>query len=238
MSDLETHLRDLVVANRILAHQNIVDHLGHVSIRHPERPDRFFLSRMRSPELVTREDIMEFDLDCNAVDRQGQAVYNERYIHGAIYGERSDVMAVVHNHAHEVLPFTITKVKLRPVFHIAATIGKEVPVWDIHDRFGDTDLLVRSLDQGKDLARCMAGGSTILMRGHGATIAEPTLYEAVRTALALQTNAKLQAAAMQMSDVTYLTEGEIRESAKMAKVPKNAARAWEYWSRRAGVDHL
>jgi ribulose-5-phosphate 4-epimerase/fuculose-1-phosphate aldolase len=238
MTDLERELRNLVVANRILAHENIVDSLGHVSIRNPEGPDRFFMSRMRSPEFVTLEDIMEFRLDCEPIDQQGRAVYNERFIHGAIYKARADVMAVVHNHSADVLPFTVTKTKLRPLFHIAATIGSEVPVWDIHDRFGDTDLLVKTLDQGQDLAQCLGRGSTVLMRGHGVTVAEPTLYEAVRTALALRTNAKLQTEAMRMGEVTYLTEGEIIEASKMAKVAKNADRAWEYWSRRAGADKL
>lgn len=239
MSDLESHLRDLVVANRVLANEGIVDSLGHVSIRHPERADRYFMSRMRSPELVTREDIMEFDLDSNPIDQQGRDIYNERFIHGSIYAARPDVMAVVHNHNQEILPFTISKkVRLRPVFHVAATMGNEVPVWDIHDRFGDTDLLVKTSDQGKDLARCMGCCAAVLMRGHGATIAEATLAEALRTSINLKINAKVQAAALLLNDgdVAYLSDGEIKEAAKMAKVPKNIRRFWEYHSRRAAVE--
>ena len=190
MSELEKNLQNLVIANRILANEGIVDNLGHVSIRHPERMDRFFMSRMRSPELVIREDILEFDLDSVPIDQQGRDIYNERFIHGSIYAARPEIMAVVHNHAQEVLPFTVSKVRIRPVFHIAAAIGKEVPVWDIRNRFGDTDLLVKTLDQGKDLARCMGCCSTVLMRGHGATIAEATLYEAIRTSIALRQTPK------------------------------------------------
>src|ERR1700754_38222 len=108
MIDLEPMLKDLVIANRILAHEQVVDFLGHVSIRHPERPDRFFLSCSRSPELVTRGDIMEYDLDCNPIDQQGRPMYFERPIHGGVYKARPDVMAVVHNHAYEVLPFALT----------------------------------------------------------------------------------------------------------------------------------
>lgn len=237
MSDLESHLQNLVVANRILANEGIVDSLGHVSIRHPERSDRYFMSRMRSPEFVERDDIMEFDLDSNPIDGKGREIYNERYIHGAMYAARPDVMAVVHNHALEVLPFTISKnIKLRPVFHISSTIGAEVPIWDIRDRFGDTDLLVKSLDQGNDLARCMGSNATVLMRGHGATIVEASIFEVVRTSIALRTNAIVQATALAFGgDITYLNEGEIEEGLKMAKVPKNRARGWEYYSRRAGI---
>src|SRR5579875_3839761 len=112
MSDLDSMLRDLVIANRILAHEGVVDAFGHVSIRHPERPDRFFLSCSRSPELVVREDLMEFDLECRPLDQRGRTMYSERPIHGALYEARPDVQAVVHNHAYEVIPFGITPTRL------------------------------------------------------------------------------------------------------------------------------
>src|SRR5262245_44830363 len=168
MSDLQTMLKDLVVANRILAHQNVVDAYGHVSMRHPDRPDRFFLSCSRSPELVTAEDILEFDLDCNPIDQRGRDIYIERPIHGAIYQTRPDVNSVIHNHSHDVIPFSISKsVALRPVAHIGAAIGASVPIWDIRAQFGDTNLLVTTMAQGRDLARALGKGPVVLMRGHG-----------------------------------------------------------------------
>jgi ribulose-5-phosphate 4-epimerase/fuculose-1-phosphate aldolase len=196
------------------------------------------MSRMRSPELVTLEDIMEFDLDCNPIDQRDRVIYNERLIHGAIYKARPEVMAVAHNHAHEVIPLSIAKAKLRPVLPIAATIGANIPVWDIRDRFGDTDLLVTTLAQGDDLASCLGSGTTTLMRGHGAVVAETSLYEAVRTSVNLKTNALLQAAAMRLGDVTFLSPGEIKIASRMPKVAKNRARYWEYWVRRCGADKL
>ena len=122
-------LRDLVIANRILAHEGVVDAYGHISVRHPERSDRFFLSGSRSPELVTLDDIIEYDLDCNPIDLRGRTQYTERPIHGAIYSKRPDVISVVHNHAYEVIPFTVAQgVQLRPLLHVAAGIGGEIPV--------------------------------------------------------------------------------------------------------------
>src|SRR6476661_6475701 len=112
-------LEDLVIANRILAREGVVDGFGHVSMRHPERGDRFFMSRSRSPELVSLDDIMEFDLDCNPIDQRGRTMYGERPIHGAIYRCRRDVGSVVHNHAHEVIPYSVTKVPMRQVIHMA-----------------------------------------------------------------------------------------------------------------------
>jgi hypothetical protein len=33
-------LNYLVIANRILAHEEVIDAYGHVSVRHPDKPDR------------------------------------------------------------------------------------------------------------------------------------------------------------------------------------------------------
>ncbi len=237
MSDLKTLLKDLVVANRILAHEGVVDAYGHVSIRHPDRPDRFFLSGSRSPELVTLDDIIEFDLDCNPIDQRGRPIYIERPIHGGIYQARPDVRSVIHNHSHEVIPFSIAKeVRLRPVYHTAAAIGAEIPVWDMRAKFGDTNMLVTTLAQGHDLARTLGQGSVALMRGHGCAVAGASVYDAVHTAIFLQDNAKLQAAGLRLGAITYLTEGEV---AKASQNPQDRhSRAWEYWARRSGADKL
>ena len=128
---LETALDDLVIANRILANEGVIDAFGHVSVRDPHRPDHYFLARSRSPELVERDDIMEFDLGNRPVDQRGRTMYSERPIHGSVYAARADVMAVCHNHARSLIPFGITGTPIRPVFHIAGSIGPEVPIWDV-----------------------------------------------------------------------------------------------------------
>jgi ribulose-5-phosphate 4-epimerase/fuculose-1-phosphate aldolase len=238
MSDVEGLLRDLVVANRILANERVVDALGHVSVRHPDRADRFFLSCSRSPELVALDDIMEYDLDCNPIDQRGRPMYFERPIHGAIYRMRPDVMSVVHNHAYEVIPFGLTKkVKLRPVVHPACGLGHDVPVWDIRDKFGDTNMLVTNLDQGRDLAARLGKGQVALMRGHGCVVAAPKLKEAVLTSIYLKVNAQLQSEAMRLGDVIYLSPGEIEKTAEVVNSDNSINRMWEYWRRRAGMGH-
>jgi ribulose-5-phosphate 4-epimerase/fuculose-1-phosphate aldolase len=235
MSLLETHLQDLVIANRILAHEEVVDGYGHVSIRHPDRPDRFFIARSRSPELVTREDLMEFDLDCNPIEQRGRAMYAERAIHGAIYQARPDVRAVVHNHAHEVIPFTVTATRLRPITHVAGGIGAQIPLWDIRDKFGNTDLLVTTVEQGLDLARCLGPNRVVLMRGHGCAVAGHSLQEAIMVAVYLKVNAKLQLEAMRLGAVTYLNDEEIAKTTAMSFSPLSLQRIWEYWARRCGM---
>jgi ribulose-5-phosphate 4-epimerase/fuculose-1-phosphate aldolase len=192
------------------------------------------MSRSRSPELVTRDDIMEFDLDCNPIDQRGRVMYGERPIHGAIFQARPDVGSVVHNHAHEVIPYSVTKSPMRQVIHTAGGMGAHVPVWDIRDEFGDTDLLVRNLTQGRSLARTLGSNAAVLMRGHGCSVVGKTVRDAVRIAVYLMVNAKLQTESMRLGDVTFLSDGEMSATAEMAGSSLSSDRIWEYWTRRSG----
>ncbi len=235
---IKTLIGDLVAANRILASEGIFDAFGHVSVRHPENPGRYLLSRARAPELVEAADILEFALDGVPVDPRAPTAYKERFIHGALYEARPDIQAVVHNHSRKVIPFSISEEKLRPLLHNCATIGNEVPVWDAQDKFGDTDLLVSNMAMGRDLARVIGGGTCALMRGHGCTVAGKSLQEAVYTSIFLGVNAELQWKASRFGKVKFLSPGEIEAVNSMlyeGKPGDGFDRAWEYWSRRAGV---
>jgi HCOMODA/2-hydroxy-3-carboxy-muconic semialdehyde decarboxylase len=234
MAELNEHLEDLVIANRILAREGVLDGFGHVSLRHPERSDRFFMSRSRSPELVTREDIMEFDLDCNPIEQRGRVMYGERAIHGAIFQARPDVGSVVHNHADEIIPYSVTRTPMRQIIHTAGGMGRQVPVWDIRDEFGDTDMLVRNLQQGRSLAKTLGDNAAVLMRGHGCSVTGRTVRDAVRIAIYLMVNARIQTEASRFGEVTFLSEGELAATAEMAASPLAADRLWEYWARRSG----
>src|ERR671922_2669024 len=241
MNDLDFHIGQLVIANRILANENVVDAYGHVSIRHPGNPERYLLSWSRSPELVERADIMEFTLDGNPVNDDGRALYLERFIHGAIYEARPDVHAVVHAHAEDVLPFSITTTPLRPVIHSGSFMGAHVPVWDIADNFGDhTNLLVTNMAQGRDLARCLGSNSVALMRGHGFAAAAASLIEVVRMSVYVPRNARALMAALRLGgEVKSLSQGEIAARAAGYKTLSGGTwRAWGYWANRAGCGHL
>jgi len=233
---LETALDDLVIANRILANEGVIDAFGHVSIRDPRRPDRYFLARSRSPELVERSDIMEFDLDNRPIDQRGRTMYSERPIHGSVYTARADVMAVCHNHARSLIPFGVTGTPIRPVFHIAGSIGPEVPVWDVRNEFGDTDLLVTTQALGDSLARALGRHRVCLMRGHGAVVASHDLKATVFVSIYLMVNAALISEARRLGEVTYLSDGEIRLTEQMNFRARSQNRAWEYWARRAGFN--
>ena len=211
IASLAQSLHDVVVANRILAHQGVVDAYGHVSVRHPCHPDRYLLSRSRSPELVEQADILEFMLDGTPVASDAPAPYVERHIHGAVY-ER------------------------RPVIHVASDMGLEIPVWDIRDRFGDTNLLVSNIAQGRDLAACLAGHRVVLMRGHGFTVAGRTIVDVVKAAVYLPQNARVLKEALLMgARVKALNAGEIAVRDRVDPWSPQMQRAWEYWALRAGV---
>ena len=202
-------LKRLVAANRILANEGVVDAFGHVSVRDPRNAERFWLSRSRSPALVEIDDLMEFSLDGAAIDARGRTPYGERVIHAAVYAARKDVQSVVHNHAYDVLPFTITNEPLRPVVHTASVIGAEIPVWDIRAKFGATDMLVRSLEQGRDLAAALGSNTCALLRGHGAVVVGASVERAVLTAIYLQVNAKVMLQALPLGPPTALSAEEI-----------------------------
>jgi ribulose-5-phosphate 4-epimerase/fuculose-1-phosphate aldolase len=236
---MKTEFSDLVVANRILANENIVDAYGHVSIRDPEDPKRFYLARSLAPELVESGDIMAFDLEGNALGGDSRQPYLERFIHAAVYEARADVMAVVHAHAEDVLPFGISSAALKPVIHSGSFMGEHVPVWDIRSRFGDTNLLVTNVAQGRDLAKTLGPNNVALMRGHGFVAAARSLIEVVRMSVYVPRNARVQYKALQLGQVKPLSRGEIEaRNAGYRPYSPETWRAWEYWATRAGCAHL
>jgi len=241
MNDLDFHIGQLVIANRILANEGVVDAYGHVSMRHPGYSERYLLAWSRSPELVERGDILEFTLDGQPISNDGRALYLERFIHGAIYEARLDIQAVVHAHAEDVLPFSITTTPLRPVIHSGSFMGAHVPVWDIADNFGDhTNLLVTNMSQGRDLAQCLGSNNVALMRGHGFAAAAASLIEVVRLSVYVPRNARALMAALHLGgEVKSLSHGEIAaRAAGYRPYSVETWRAWEYWANRAGCGHL
>jgi ribulose-5-phosphate 4-epimerase/fuculose-1-phosphate aldolase len=221
-------IRELVDANHILYDQGVVDGFGHVSVRHPDRPDRFLLARNMAPALVAEKDVLEFDLEGAPVEKSGPAVYLERFIHSEIYRRRPDVLAVVHSHSPAVVPFSVTSMKLRPMFHMCGFLGTGTPVFEIRDFAGSgSDLLISSSHLGAALAQSLGQGPAVLMRGHGSTIVGSTLRQVVFRAVYTEVGARLQTEAMRLGPVTYLTEEEA--VATTNTIGTQVDRAWFLW---------
>jgi ribulose-5-phosphate 4-epimerase/fuculose-1-phosphate aldolase len=227
-------IRELVDANHILFDQGVVDGFGHVSVRHPERPDRFFLARSMAPALVTEKDVLEFDLDGNPVVSGGPAPYLERFIHGEVYRKRKDVMSVVHSHSPSVVPFSVaTETKLRPICHMCGFLSaKGTPIFEIRDFAGPgSDILITSGKLGAALADSLGEEPAILMRGHGSTVVAGTLRQAVFRAVYTEVGARLQMDAMRLGPITYLTEEETVGTTKTISTQYD--RSWFLWLKAA-----
>jgi ribulose-5-phosphate 4-epimerase/fuculose-1-phosphate aldolase len=226
-------LDDLVAANHILADQGVVDAFGHVSTRHPGDPQRFLLARNMAPAQVAHEDILQFALDGTPLDAGDRRVYLERFIHGAIYRARPDVMAVVHSHSAGVLPFTVSRrARLQPICHMSGFLGAGAPLFEIREAGGDaTDLLVRDDRLGTALAGSLGRASFVLMRGHGSTTVAPSLQLVVYRAVYAEINARMQLQAMQLGDVEFLTPGE--SQAAMDSTEGQVQRPWALWKEAA-----
>ncbi len=222
----------LVVANRILYDQGIVDGLGHASVRHHSEPDVFLLSCNRAPGLVVRSDIVCYDLNGEAVSQTSERPYLERFIHSEIYRARPDVCAVVHSHSASVIPFGVTGHRLRPIFHMAGFLGSGSSQFEIRDTGGNTDMLIRNAALGQALAQALGPQTCVLMRGHGSTVVGNSIEQVVYRAIYAETNARLQSQSMAMGPVTYLNE----EEAQLAATANDGqiGRSWSLWRKRLG----
>jgi HCOMODA/2-hydroxy-3-carboxy-muconic semialdehyde decarboxylase len=224
-----TVLEDVAAASRILVDQGVFDAAGHVSMRHPQRPDRFLMSRSLAPQLVSADDIMEFTLDCTPQDDRKPFI--ERFLHGGIYKKRSDVMAIAHGHSAAVIPFGLVKTPMRATYHNAAFLAAGVPVFDIRDRFGATDIVISSADRGAALAEALGDKNVLLLRAHGFVVVAPNIESAVFRAIFTEVSARVQLQAATLGgEIAALDEEEGRkaDAINLATV----GRSWELWKKR------
>ena len=227
----EELIDDLVSANHILYNEGVVDGFGHVSVRHPERPDRYLLARSLAPAVVQHADIMEFDLESNPIDARGRNPYLERFIHGEIYRVRPDVQSIVHSHSPAVIPFGVTPTPLKPVFHLGGFLGAGVPVFEIRESGGpETDMLIRTPALGVALAATLGPATYTLLRGHGSVAVGGSLKQAVYRAIYAEVNARLQAEALRLGPVTFLNPAEAANAA--ATNDPIVERPWALWKSR------
>jgi len=235
-----TLLDDLVVANRILANENILDGLGHVSVRSPQRPDHFFLSRDLAPGLVTAADLVEYDLDGNPVNPKAPQGYRERFLHGAIFKARPDVNAIVHSHMPSVLPFTDVTTPLRPMYHMASFLLDGAPVFEVRTVQGQIGMLIDNNKVGAALAQTLGKRTVALIRGHGAVIVGTTIPDVVQNAIFLDVNARVQSQAVALGgNIAYLTPADVAGGNPNPQPPAPPGspgyytRSWLIWKAKA-----
>jgi ribulose-5-phosphate 4-epimerase/fuculose-1-phosphate aldolase len=224
-------LEDLAAASRILADQGVFDAAGHTSMRHPRHAERFLMSRSLAPALVTADDIMEFTLECDACDARGRRPFIERFLHGAIYRARPDVKAVAHGHSPSVIPFGLVATPMRATYHNAAFLAEGVPVFDIRDRFGATDIVINSAERGAALAEALGDKSVVLLRAHGVVIVGPSLEAAVFRAVFTEVSARVQLQAAVLGGPIAVLDAEEGHKADAINLA-TLGRSWELWKSR------
>ena len=226
---IDSLIDDIVYANWILFNEGVLDAFGHISARNPENRDTFFLARNMAPGLVTRDDILEFDLEGNVVGNDQRKVYLERYIHSEIYKYREDVDAIVHSHSKSVLPFSVVRSQpLRPMCHMSGFIGMQVPVFEIREVTGEsTNMLITNGNLGRSLTNVLGSHTLVLMRGHGSTVVAPSLKQAVYRAIYVEVNAQLQIDASRLGPVEFLSKGEALATQETNE--GQVERPWNLW---------
>jgi HCOMODA/2-hydroxy-3-carboxy-muconic semialdehyde decarboxylase len=219
-------IEDLVVANHVLVRLGVLDGFGHVSARDPGDPSRYLISRLLAPASVQADDIMELDLDSNPIDARGRRIYNEAFIHGQIYKARPDVQAIVHSHSPSVIPFSVSSVPFRAVFHNSSFLGDSVPVFEIRQAAGENNsMLVTNNTVAEALSATLGDRPVVLMRGHGDTVVGSTIGHAVFRAYYTEVNARLQMQAIALGgSVNYLNQFEVKKR-------EGWERNWELWKR-------
>ena len=223
-------MADLAAAGRILVTQGVMDGFGHVSLRHPGAPNRYFMARSIAPALVTPNDIIEYDLDSNPCNANGRGSFLERFIHGEIFKARPDVMSVVHSHSPSVIPFGLVKVPMQAMFHNAAFLAAGVPVFDIREKFGATDMLIGNGPNGVALAQSMGKKDIALMRAHGSVACGPTLQTAVFRAVYTEVNARVQHWTQALGGGAPMAALDSEEGLLADAVNQTAGmRAWDLW---------
>jgi HCOMODA/2-hydroxy-3-carboxy-muconic semialdehyde decarboxylase len=225
--------RELALANRIVANEGVIDAFGHVSMRHPDNPKLYLLSRSRAPELVTPDDFIEYDLDSQPERDPGVGQYSERVIHGEIYKARPEVNSVCHHHCPAFMPLLATGTDYMPIFHLGAVGGIRPPFWDQRDEFGDTNMLVIKPEEGASLARALGKHWMVLMMRHGVTVAGTDVRDCVFRSVFSARNAEYQVRAMTIgSDIATLSPGETMLAGQISSKTTGLTRSWEYWSMR------
>jgi HCOMODA/2-hydroxy-3-carboxy-muconic semialdehyde decarboxylase len=225
--------RELALANRIVANEGIIDAFGHVSMRHPDHPNRYLLSRSRAPELVTPEDFIEYDIESQPLRDPGVGQYSERVIHGEIYKARPEVNSVCHHHCPAFMPLLATGTDYVPIFHLGAVGGIRPPFWDQRDEFGDTNMLVIKPEEGASLARALGKHWMVLMMRHGVTVAGTSVRDCVFRSVFSARNAEYQVRSMSVgSNIASLSPGEARLAGQISGKTTGLTRSWEYWSMR------
>lgn len=217
---------DVAMANRIVHAVGLVSAFGHVSARVPGT-QRFLFPRRQSPALAHADRLLVLDTDGQRVGGEGEP-NTEFWIHARIYAARPDVNAVAHVHASACVILSQIGQPLRIMHNSGAVFAAGVPVFE---RAG----LIRSRELGDEVAATLGGQRAMLLRGHGANIAEANIRRAAVIACYLEESADLQVRALaavggRADAIRAFTRDELARLGTELDTHGPLDRAWEYYA--------
>jgi HCOMODA/2-hydroxy-3-carboxy-muconic semialdehyde decarboxylase len=116
-------------------------------------------------------------------------------------------------------------------YHNAAFLAAGVPVFDIRDRFGDTDIVISSPERGDALAETLGDKAVVLLRAHGFVAVGPTIEAAVFRAIFTEVNARVQLQAVALGGPIAALDDEEGRQADAINLA-TVGRSWELWKKR------
>jgi ribulose-5-phosphate 4-epimerase/fuculose-1-phosphate aldolase len=226
-------VRMIVLANRILANEGVFDAFGHISVRNPENPETFFISRAISPEFITREDMLELDFEGRIVSgNPSYRPFGERAIHCAIYKRRPDVHCVCHPHPYEIIPFASTGIPLRSIYHQDVTFYEGLPTYS--DMPPACGLLINTLEEGEKLADALGDKRGVLIRNHGVVVVGESVPRVVYSSVTLRDSAKILLSTLAMGvEPHYIGREEAEQGTYVQFCGQGLQRSWNYWCQKA-----
>jgi HCOMODA/2-hydroxy-3-carboxy-muconic semialdehyde decarboxylase len=219
-----------------------LDSAGHVSMRNPENPNQYFLSRYIASGSVTPADIVVYDLDSVPVGRNRNDGYQERFLHGEMYKARPDVNAVVHSHTAELIMYgaSTATVRLRPIMNGGTFIGDGLPLHDIRKFRTGNENIISTPVLGRSLGQVIGNKGAVFLLGHGMATVDSSVYGLVGRAEALRENARIQTQAIALGgNVTYLDPvpppAPVAPNAPARVTGEGGGRGWQYWVRKVSI---
>lgn len=227
--NIDEQLSSLARAHRILAlngHINMT--LGHMAWRDPEGRG-FWLKRSGLGfEEIGPDDFILVDFDGTKLLGSGHR-HAEWPIHAEIFRARPDVAVTAHSHPLHSTIFSACDAELEGICHESVILHDKVAY------FRQARGLIRTPDQGRELAGTLGDNAAILMKNHGVTTCGPTIASAALAAIFLEKacDAELLAKASGLPwsgpDRADLVSGG---AARLELNPPAVADFWSYFERQ------
>jgi L-ribulose-5-phosphate 4-epimerase len=220
----------LARACRMLEMVGLIDFSGHITGRVPGGKAFFIHPVSVARSEVKPDDMIEVDLNGKKLTGELK-IPEETPIHAAVYQSRDDVNSVIHMHPHYAIIPSIAGQALVTVCHHGSIFGPVVPLYPDSEK-------ITGFDQAKRMADILGKARALVMKGHGAVVAETSVEAVFLAALHLEENARLLVEASAMGKPIPLPEEELKRASTSTFKPSSILKSWSYFmekGRKQGI---